>query len=50
MKIPIFLLFSIFKIYIQVNERGQVYRCNDGSYVDEQCLTHEKIGQVDFFW
>jgi hypothetical protein len=50
MKIPIFLLFSMFKIYIQLHERGQVYRCNDGSYVDEQCLTHEKIGQVDFFW
>lgn len=50
MKIPIFLLFSMFKIYIQLYERGQVYRCNDGSYVDEQCLTHEKIGQVDFFW
>ena len=50
MKILIFFIISILKIYICVVVRGSVYKCHDNSYRDEQCLTHEKLGDVEFFW
>ena len=52
MKILIFFIISILKIYIceERVSRGSVYKCHDNSYRDEQCLTHEKLGDVEFFW
>ena len=50
MKIPILFLLSLFNISIQSEERGEIYRCNDGSYIDEQCLTHERIGKININW
>ena len=50
MKIQLFFIISILKIYIYAIERDPVYRCHDNPYRDEQCLTHEKLGDVDFYW
>ena len=51
MKTQLFFIILIFKIYIcQVIKRGSVFKCHDNAYRDEQCLTHEKLGDVDFYW
>ena len=34
MKIPILFLLSLFNISIQSEERGEIYRCQDGSYIE----------------
>ena len=41
------ILINILKL---TSLRSTVYLCADSSYADEQCLTHEKKGDVDFMW
>ena len=45
----IFILNLIIKILSQ-NNRGIIYRCAHLNYRDEQCLTHEKLGDLEFIW
>ena len=30
--------------------RGTVYLCGDSSYADEQCMTRETLGDIEFIW
>ncbi len=46
----------MFLMIIQINKiktditRNPIYRCAESKYVDEQCLTQEKLGDLEFRW
>ena len=49
--IPI-IIIGLLKIIIisSDNTRNPIYKCNEKSYLDQQCLTQEKLGDLNFVW